>query len=119
MPALHTLNLAITFFLELAMLIALGYWGWHTGDTLLMKITLAISTPSGAAIIWGAFMAPKSKWRLKGIAYLIVKALLFAWAAICLYAAGQPTLAIIFIVIAVINQILLFVWGGHAETVVP
>src|SRR5688572_23753388 len=110
---------AITFFLELAMLRALGYWGWHMGDAFLSKIVLVISTPSSAAIIWGAFMSPKAKWRLKGLAYLALKSVLFGWAALSLYAAGQPTLAIIFVVIAVINQILLFVWVGHAETVAP
>src|SRR5688500_14317082 len=103
MPVLHTINLTLTFLLELAMLAALAYWGWHTGDDFLTRLALAISTPSGAAIIWGAFMAPKSKWRLKGIAYVILKTILFGWAALCLYAAGQPTLAIIFVVVAVIN----------------
>lgn len=119
MNPLHGINLAMTFFLELAMLIALGYWGWHTGDTVLSRIALAVATPAAAVMLWGAMMSPKAKWRLKGGAYLALKTVLFGAAALALYAAGQPTLAIIFIVIAVINQILLFVWGGKAETSMP
>ncbi|HVO44404.1 MAG TPA: YrdB family protein [Aggregatilineales bacterium] len=108
--ALRTANLGVTFLLELGMLGALAYWGFQTGASLPVKIVLGIGTPPLVAVIWGWLMAPRSATRLKGSAYLLLKLVLFGAAAIGLAAAGQVTLAIVFAVVAVINQILLMVW---------
>jgi hypothetical protein len=110
MNALKALNLGITFLLELCMLAALAYWGFQTSDNLPVRIILGIGAPVLAAVIWGRFLAPKSTTRLTGLAYLALKFILFGLAAIALAAAGQPTLAIIFVVASVINQLLLFAW---------
>jgi hypothetical protein len=70
---------------------------------------LGIGAPLLAALIWACFMAPKSTRRLTGTSYLALKFILFGLAAIGLAIAGQPTLAILFAVVAVINQVLLLV----------
>jgi hypothetical protein len=113
---MKNINLGLAFALEIAMLGALFYWGFTREGTLLYRIVLAMATPSAAALIWSTFMAPKSSRRFKGAAYLILKAVLFGWAALALWAAGQPIVAAIFIVLAILNQILLIMLGGHIET---
>src|SRR5579859_2070207 len=100
-------NLAIAFLLELCALAALAFWGFQTGSTTLIKVLLAIGAPLVVAVIWGRFMAPTSRTRLRGRAYLAVKIVIFGIAAIALAVAGQGTLAIIFAVIAIINQLML------------
>ncbi len=56
-------------------------------------------------------MAPRSATRLTGARYLLLKLVLFGAAAIGLAVAGQPTLAVVFAVAAMVNQVLLVVWG--------
>ena len=108
--ALKAINLGITFLLELGMLAAFAYWGFTTGSTLPVQLLLGIGVPLLAILIWGRFMAPKSSTRLTGMAYLVLKSILFGAAALGLVAVGQTTLAVIFVVVSVINQILLLVW---------
>lgn len=108
--ALETINLGIAFLLELCMLAALAYWGFQTSSNLFLRIVLGIGAPLLAAIIWGRFMAPQAKKRLAGLPYLLLKLLIFGLALLALAVAGQVTLAMIFVVILVINQILLIVW---------
>jgi len=108
--ALKTINLGVTFLLELAMLAALAYWGLQTDASIPLRIVLGVGASLLAALIWARFMAPKSTRRLTGTAYLALKFVLFGAAALALAAARQPTLAIVFAVIAVINQVLLIVW---------
>jgi hypothetical protein len=108
--ALKTINLGVAFLLELAMLAALAYWGLQTNTSLALRIVLGIGAPLLAALIWSRFMAPRSTTRLTGLPYYLLKLILFGLAAIVLAVAGQPTLAVVFAVVAAINQLLLLVW---------
>lgn len=107
---LKWINLALTFVLELSLLAAYAYWGFHAGKTPVMKVILGIGAPLLAVVIWGAIMAPKSPMKLQGAAYLVVKCVLFSLAVAALIAAGQTPLGIILAVVFVINTILLYVW---------
>ncbi len=106
-----SVNLGAAFLLELCMLAALAYWGFHTGESLLLKIVLSIAAPLLAGVIWGLFLAPRSLKRLTGLPYLLLKWVIFGAAAIGLVAAGQILPAVAFVVVALINQILLIVWN--------
>jgi hypothetical protein len=107
---LKSVNLGVAFLLELGMLAAFAYWGFQTGSNLPVKLVLGIGVSMLVVLIWGRFMAPRSETRLTGAPYLLLKLILFGAAAIALAVAGQTTLAVVFAVVAVINQILLLVW---------
>ena len=107
---LKAINLALAFFLELAMLTAYAYWGFHTRTTTMLKITLGIGIPLIVAVIWGFFMAPNSPRRLQGAAYLALKVVLFGLAIAALMAVGNRALGIVFAAVFVINTILLYIW---------
>jgi len=111
---LKAVNLGIAFLLELCVLAALAYWGLQSADSLLLKIVLGIGVPLLVAVIWGRFMAPTSKTRLTGSRYLLMKLIIFGAEAIALAVAGQVTLAIIFAIVSVINEVLLIVWKQDA-----
>jgi hypothetical protein len=111
---LKNINLAIAFLLELCMLGALVYWGFQMGGSVPVKLVLGIGVPLVVAVIWGRFMAPRSETRLRGTSYLLLKLILFGAAAIALALAGQVTLAVVFAVVSVINQIGLTVWKQEA-----
>jgi hypothetical protein len=110
MALLKAVNLGITFLLELCMLAALAYWGFRASNSLPVRLLLGLGAPLLAILIWALFMAPKASRRLTGLPYLLLKIVLFGAAALALAAAGQPTLAIIFVIVTVINQILLYAW---------
>ncbi len=111
MPTLlKSINLALAFFLELAMLVAFGYWGFQTGENAIVKIGLGIGIPLLAAVLWGVFMAPNSSMRLQGAAYLAVKLVLFGLAIAALIVAGKPGAGILLGAVFVVNTILLYVW---------
>ena len=107
---LKPINLALTFFLELAMLAAFGYWGFQIGEAGLAKAGLGIGIPLLVAVMWGIFMAPSSSRRLQGAAHLALKLALFGLAVAALIVAGNRALGIVFGVVFVINTILLYVW---------
>lgn len=100
-------NLGLRFLLELSALGALGYWGFTLPAGLLTRIGLGLGAPLVAALIWGAFVSPKASIPLPGEWRLVPEILVFGSAAAALYAAGRPTLAATFAILAVLSRILL------------
>lgn len=119
MDLLKAVNLALTFFLELAMLAALGYWGFRASDSVPVQLLLGLGAPLIAILIWARFMAPKATSHLTGLPYLLLKAVLFGAAALGLIAVGQPAWALVFVIVSVINQILLIVWRQQPQSGTP
>src|SRR5258708_8580199 len=71
-------NLALSFFLELCVLVALGYWGFQTGQGTIAKIGLGIGAPVVAVVVWALFGAPNAPRRLQGPCFLIPHSPFFA-----------------------------------------
>src|SRR6266511_3997628 len=88
----NLINLALRFFLELAALYFIGYWGWtqHAG---VLRYLLAIGLPLLAAIIWGVFRvlgdggAPRV--RVSGIVRLLIEVVFFGFATWGLLMQGR------------------------------
>ena len=110
LTALKSINLALAFILELAMLAAFAYWGFQTGGSAVVKILLGIGIPLLVVAVWGTFMAPNSSRRLQGTGYLVVKVVLFGLAVAALIIAGQRVAGIVLAVVFIINTILLYIW---------
>lgn len=99
--AYHPLNLALRFLLEIAALVALGYWGFdqHSG---IWRFVLGLGVPVLAAIAWGTLAVPGDRSRsgkapvpVSGTVRLLLELSFFGAAALALYDAGQPILALI------------------------
>jgi len=104
-------NLALAFFLELGVLVALGYWGFQAGQTTIARIGLGIGAPVVAIVVWGLFGAPKAVWHLNGTARLILQVVFFGSAAVALFVSGQRVLGVAFALVFVLNSILAYVWA--------
>jgi hypothetical protein len=104
-------NLALAFFLELCVLVALGYWGFHAGTGTFARIVLGIGAPIVAIVVWGLLGAPRSAWQLQGLWYLILSVIWFGSAALGLFVAGQRNLGIVFALVFVVNQVLAYALG--------
>ncbi len=111
MDVLKPANLALAFFVELGAVIALGYWGFQTGQGTLTQIALGIGLPVIAIGIWAVFGAPKSTRRLEGASLWLLRVVLFGAGALALYAAGQQSLGVAFALVAAINLVLMYAWG--------
>ena len=107
--ALKTGNLALLFLLELCMLAALAFWGFHTGSGLIAKLALGLGAPLLAAIVWGILMAPRAAIKLPTPAHLALFVVIFGAAALALAVAGQPLLAIIFAALSILSKALTYV----------
>jgi hypothetical protein len=110
MAILKGINLALAFLLELVMLFAFGYWGFQTGDSTIIHVIFGLGLPVIAIIIWSIYNAPQSKRRLPRTPRTILEVVMFGLGALALAAAGQIIFAVIFIVVVLINQLLLYVW---------
>lgn len=110
MEALQAANLVLRFVLELCALGALAYWGFSTGDNLLMKILLGVGAPLLAAVLWGLFVAPKASVKVQGPVHFALQVLVFGAAIAGLVAARQAALGWIFAVVVVLNAVLMYVW---------
>lgn len=107
---LKLINAGLAFFLELAMLTALGYWGFYGDKSISVKWMLGISLPLLAAVVWGLFLAPKAAYRLNSTSGNLLSLFLFLLAATALIYTRQPMLAIIFALTAVVNRALILFW---------
>lgn len=110
MQLLKMANLALAFLLELCLLAALGYWGNHTGQSMLMRWLLMIGVPLLLAVVWGVFLAPKSAVALPNGVKLAGKFVAFAIGVLALWSVGQTTWAAVFAVVVVINMGLIVIW---------
>src|SRR5437879_9183848 len=102
-------NLALRVLLELCALAGLAYWGAHTGGGV-VAVVLAVAAPLAGAVVWGLWCAPKSARRLPQPARTVVEAAVFGLGALGLAAAGQATIAAVFVAVAAVNWALLFAW---------
>lgn len=105
----HPLNLALRFVLEIAALVAMGYWGWvgHEGAS---RYLWAIGLPLVAAAIWGTFRVPGDPGNapvpVPKPARLLLEALFFGGAVWCLFDAGRPGLSAAFGAIVLFHYVL-------------
>ena len=110
MDAIKLLNLLVRFLLELCLLAALGYWGFTTHSSWLLKILFGVGVPLLAAVLWVVFIAPKSTHRLSRLPYLAVESALLGSGAVALFASGKPNMGWIYAILVVVNKVLLVVW---------
>jgi hypothetical protein len=101
-------NLALRFALELCAIAALAFWGYETGGSTAASIVLGIAAPLAMIVVWGAFVAPKSRYSLPNNLKWILGLAILLLAAMALADAGSNFLAVVFGVVATINAVLMW-----------
>lgn len=108
----HPLNLALRFLIEIAALVAIGYWGFsqHAG---IWRFVIGIGGSLLAAVLWGTFAVPDDPSRsgsapvpIPGVLRLLLELALFGFAAWALYDAGSELLALILGIITIVHYAL-------------
>jgi uncharacterized protein DUF2568 len=93
--------LTVRFLTELALVAVLAWAGAGASLPLAGRIVLAVAAPVLAMIIWGLWLAPRARRRLRDPLRLTVELVLFAVAAAALAVTGPVVAALVFAVIAI------------------
>ena len=94
MTVARAVNDSVRFCLELASLAGLAVWGWKTGPDG-VNVVLAIAAPVAAAVLWGAFVAPKARWPQADPSRLLLELAVFGGGTLAFAAAGLETSAVV------------------------
>ena len=103
---MKAVNDGVRFLVELAVLGAVGYWGFHNHSSWPAKIVLGVGGPVLIATAWGIWMAPQSNRRAPEGRRALLEVLIFALATAALAASTRAVLAVIFAVVATVNAAL-------------
>jgi Protein of unknown function (DUF2568) len=105
----QSVNLAVRFILEVGALVALGYWGWKSGASA-MRWVLAVGAVAAAVLVWSLFVSPNPTIEVARPLKIAIEFAVWLAAGAALWATGLQTLAIIFVVIAMVSGTLNYVW---------
>jgi len=98
---------ALAFFLELAALAALGYWGFRTG-TGVWRWLLGLGAPAVMIVLWSLFLAAggtNARFATPRTAQFALKIVIYGAAFTALYAAGPRALAVVLGALAVVSLV--------------
>ncbi|OKI71052.1 YrdB family protein [Micromonospora sp. CB01531] len=82
--------LALLFLLELALLVAAGWWGFTRDAGWPTRLLAGLVAPLLIAVVWGLFCSPKATVSLPAAAKLTVQAACFGTGGLLLASAGRP-----------------------------
>lgn len=108
----NPINLLARFILEIAGLVALGWWGWNQAEGIL-RFLLALGIPLLAAILWGTFAVPndpsrsgEAKVPVPGIVRLLLELAFFASATWVLFDIELTTLGWVYGIASLIHYLI-------------
>ncbi|MEV7728427.1 DUF2568 domain-containing protein [Streptomyces sp. NPDC087917] len=113
--AFALLNDVLAFLLEVVALLALAVWGYEQGGGLVLGVLLGAVVAGAAAVLWGAFAAPRARHPVPTPVALAVKALVFGAAALAIAGLGQPSEALWFAGVALVNTALVTAYRSAAH----
>jgi hypothetical protein len=109
---MRPMNLIARFLLEIAALVALGYWGYQMAESGL-RFILAAALPLLAAAMWGIFAVPgdpsrsgKAPVPVNGSIRLAIELAFFALAAYALYDSDMQSLALVFAIAVAVHYLI-------------
>ncbi|MGO4385794.1 YrdB family protein [Specibacter sp. RAF43] len=90
---------AVGFALEVAMVAAFLFWGFRSDPP--WHLVLGIGVPALVVVLWGIFLAPKSRRRLPEDTVAWVSLGVFVLAGLALVAAGADTAGLAMLAVSV------------------
>nr|WP_237399395.1 YrdB family protein [Rathayibacter iranicus] len=93
------------FLLELAALVTFAVWGFAAWDAP-WSIVAGIGAPILAALIWALFLSPRAVLAIDVYGRALIELLLMGAAALAWFDLGQPIVAVVFGVLAVVSGVI-------------
>lgn len=110
--ALQWFNVGLRGLMELGIVVGLGYWGYQAGSTVLLKVLLAVLTPLLVFGFWGLVDFHQAGSLAEPLR-LLQELVICGGTAVALFVAGQPILAWIFGLIAIVQHGLVYLTGDR------
>ena len=101
-------NDVVAFLVELAALAVLCAWGFQVGGSTAARLLLGLGLPTGAAVLWGLFAAPRARVDVPALR-LVVKLVVLGGAATASFGVLPVGVAAAFAVVVAVNLTLLYV----------
>ncbi|PPF14814.1 4-amino-4-deoxy-L-arabinose transferase [Rathayibacter sp. AY1E3] len=98
-------NAILRFLLELVALATFALWGFASWD-LPWNIVLGIGAPVVAALVWALFLSPRAVLAIDVYGRSLIELLVMGAAALAWLDLGQPVVAIVFGVLAVVSGVI-------------
>ena len=103
MKLLQPTNLVLAFLLEVAMLAAYCYGGFHLSIKTSLQIIIGLGVPIIIIFFWSFFLAPKANHRLKLQMFVSSKIILFSGAVFILFEIQKNELAMLLGIFTILN----------------
>ena len=107
MQLLYWSNMALRLVLEIAALLAVGWWGFATTPNWLLRIALGLLLPVAMAAAWGVFRMANDGGapivEIGGQLRLVLEAIYFAIAVAALFGLGRQDLAVGFVLVLLVH----------------
>jgi Protein of unknown function (DUF2568) len=113
--ALKSINLAISFLLELALLGTVAFWGFSLTLPLLGRVLLGLALPIVVVVLWALFLAPRAKWRVPDLWKPVLALASFVGASVLLIMNGYVAAGSVFVVVAMLNTIGMYALRRYAS----
>jgi hypothetical protein len=111
-------NDVLRFFLELAALASLAFWGFSEFGGVVQWV-IGLGAPLLVAVVWGRFMSPKASHPTVDPVRLLIEAAVFGSGVAALFAADATVPAVAFAVLAALHLALTFALGQRPARVAP
>lgn len=96
--------IALRFLLEIAILVAISYGGFHIGSSYLTKILFSIGALVITIIIWSLFGSPNAPFAFQGLNRLLLELAILGVAIAFVWNLLNSTVIIIFAIIFILNS---------------
>ncbi|MFE9693900.1 YrdB family protein [Micromonospora sp. NPDC005806] len=103
--------LGVIFLLELALLVAAGWWGFTLDAGWPVRLLAGLGAPLLIAVVWGLFCSPKASVPLPAPAKLTAQAACFVTGGLLLALAGRPVPGILLVALWAVDKALLTLAG--------
>lgn len=97
-------NDILRFLLELFAIVSLGVWGFIAWP-LPWNLLAGIGAPAVALLLWALFRSPKAVFRIDPFGKALVEVIVMTAAAFAWWDLGQPIVAVVFAVVALVSGV--------------
>lgn len=101
-------NDVVAFLVEIVAFVGLGVWGWHSGETVLLRWGQMLGVILIAGVLWALFVSPRATFDVPVLA-LVLKVAILGAGALALGTVTSALWGAVFAVIAGVNTLLSFV----------
>jgi hypothetical protein len=105
-------NLSLRAIMEMGIVLGLGYWGFHMGESISWKLIFAVAAPLIGFGFWGAVDFHQIG-RLAEVVRLLQELVISGLAALALYVAGQRAMGWVLATLSIVYHAMVYLSGGR------